>query len=172
MYTANSALLIARSQVGNHEGQTNGHWNNRQKYSEQLPGFAWSDGQPWCATFVQWCLWQAGVSVPEGARSAGCAQSVAAYKKAHRFTEYPGIGFQVFYGANGGTHTGIVYDYDSTYIYTIEGNTNNDGSAEGDGVYTKKRLRKVDFVYGYGIPYYHGKAETADKSWDGKDLSK
>lgn len=166
-----SAIQLAASQVGYHEGRANGAWDNQQKYSEQLPGFAWSDKQPWCATFVQWCLWQAGVNVPTGARSAGCATSAAAYKKAGRFTEYPGLGFQVFYGANGGTHTGIVYSYDDTYIYTYEGNTNDSGSAEGDGVYAKKRLRKVDYVYGYGIPYYHAKALTPDAKWNGKDLS-
>jgi hypothetical protein len=172
MYDAKATIQVAMSQVGYREGYSNGHWNNNQKYSDQLPGFSWSDGQPWCATFAQWCFWQVSVPVPPGAQSAGCAQSVAAYKKAGRFTEYPGIGFQVFYGANGGTHTGIVYNYDDTHIYTIEGNTNNDGSAEGDGVHLQKRLRKVDYVYGYGIPYFRNVAQSADRSWNGKDLSK
>lgn len=171
MFTASSAISIAASQVGYHEGKSNGHWNNDQKYSDQLPGFAWADKQPWCATFYQWLMWQVGVKVPDGARSASCATSVAAYKKAKRFTEYPGIGFQVFFGAGGKTHTGIVYDYDDTYIYTIEGNTNDSGSAEGDGVYKKKRLRKTDYVYGYGIPYFAGKAKCADPKWNGKDLA-
>lgn len=172
MYTAADAIAIATSQVGYHEGKSNGHWNNDQKYSDQLPGFAWSDKQPWCDTFANWCFWQAGVAVAVGAQSAGCLASVAAYKKAGRFTDYPGIGFQVFYGTGGGTHTGIVYNYDDTYIYTIEGNTNDDGSAEGDGVYKKKRLRKVAYVYGYGVPYYKGKAKSADPKWNGKELSK
>ncbi|MCA1839940.1 MAG: CHAP domain-containing protein [Actinobacteria bacterium] len=170
MYTANSAIQIANSQTGYHEGRSNGHWNNAQKYAVQLPGIA--DNQAWCDTFANWCLWQVGVSVPDGAISAGCAVSVAAYKKAGRWTEYPGIGFQVFYGPGGGTHTGIVTDYDDTYIYTVEGNTNTDGSAEGDGVYKKKRLRKVAYVYGYGIPYYSDNAKSADPKWNGKDLSK
>lgn len=170
MYTPTAALRCARSQIAYHEGKTGSNWNNIQKYSEQLPGFKWSDGQPWCDTFVQWALWQTGVKVPDGAQSASCLASVSAYKKAGRFTEYPGIGFQVFYGPNGGTHTGLVYDYDDTYIYTIEGNTNTNGSAEGDGVYEKKRLRKVDYVYGYGIPYYYGPAKTADPKWNGKEM--
>lgn len=171
MYSANDAIAVATSQVGYHEGKTNGHWNNDQKFSDMLPDFKWSDKQPWCATFAQWVLWLVGVNVPPGARSAGCAASVAGYKKAGRFTLYPGIGFQVFYGPGGGTHTGLVYKYDDTYIYTIEGNTNDSGSAEGDGVYKKKRLRKVDYVYGYGIPYYKGKAKSADPKWNGKELS-
>ena len=171
MYDALSAIEVASSQVGYREGKTGPSWDNDQKYSDQLPGFGWSDFKAWCATFAQWCFWQVGVKVPLGAQSASCLASVAAYKKAGRFTEYPGKGFQVFYGPKGGTHTGIVQGYDSTYIYTIEGNTNDSGSAEGNGVYKKRRLRKSDYVYGYGIPYYKGKAQSADPKWNGKELS-
>lgn len=170
MFGYHSALLVAQSQVGYHEGQSGGHWDNVQKYSEQLPGFNPTDGQAWCATFVQWCLWQVAVEVPDGARSADCAASVAAYKAAGRFSEYPGLGFQVFYGPNGGTHTGIIYNYDAMNIYAYEGNTNNTGAAEGDGVYDKTRPRKVPFVYGYGIPYYANHAVSADPNWMGRDL--
>ncbi len=167
-----SAIYIARSQIGYKEGKSSsGHWDNNQKYSDQLPGFAWSDGQPWCATFVQWCLWQVGVSVPSGARSASCLTSVKAYKKYSRFTEYPVVGAQVFFGSGGGTHTGLVYKYDRDYVYTIEGNTNATGSPEGDGVYTKKHARRSDYVYGYGLPYYNGIADTPDPRWDGKSLA-
>lgn len=172
MFTTRAVNRIAKSQIGYHEGYSNGHWNNDQKYSKTLPGFAWSDDQPWCATFVQWCLYHTGVTVPTGARSASCATSVKAYKTAGRFTEYPVIGGQIFFGQNGGTHTGLVYDYDDVYVYTVEGNTNTSGSPEGDGVYERKHLRKSTYVYGYGIPYYHGKAETPDPKWLGKELSK
>lgn len=168
MHDAASAIHIARSQVGYREGKTGVRYNNDQKYSDQLPGFAWSDWQPWCATFVQWCYWQVGVNVPAGARSASCAASCAAYKKAGRFTAYPVIGGQIFFGPNGGTHTGLVYDYDNTYAYTIEGNTNNTGSAEGDGVYLKKRVRRDDYVFGYGIPLFKGTLKSADPKWNGK----
>jgi hypothetical protein len=168
MYDADSAIRIARSQAGYREGKTGNKYNNDQKFSDQLPGFTWSDKQPWCATFVQWCLWQVGVAVPPGARSASCANSAAAYKKAGRWTEYPVIGGQVFYGKNGGTHTGLVYDFDDTYVLAIEGNTNDDGSAEGDGVYLKKRLRRSDYVFGYGIPLYKNVLKSADPKWNGK----
>jgi hypothetical protein len=172
MYTTESVIQIAVSQVSYHEGKTGTHNNNDQKYSDQLPNFKWSDKQPWCCTFAHWCYWQVGVEVPTGARSASCATSVAAYKKAGRFTEYPCLGAQVFYGKNGGTHTGIVISYDDTYVYTVEGNTNDDGSAEGDGVYRKRRIRRDDYVYGYGLPYLRSKANTPDPKWSGKSLAK
>lgn len=172
MYNTSSAIGVGRSQVGYKEGRTNGHWNNDQKFSDQLPGFKWSDRQPWCATFVQWALWLVGVSVPSGARSASCGNSVQAYKRAGRFTEYPVTGAQVFYGAGGGSHTGIVVKWDETYVYTVEGNTNANGSAEGDGVYEKKRRRRDAYVYGYGIPYYTGKASSPDPKWNGRSMAK
>ena len=172
MFTVSSASYIAKSQLAYHEGQTGGHWNNDQKYSDQLPGFKWSDGQPWCCTFVHWCLWQVGVPVPAGAQSASCATSCAAYKNAGRFTEYPVLGAQAFYGPHGGSHTGLVVAYDDTWITTVEGNTNTTGSSEGDGVYQKQRRRRDAYVYGYGVPYYHGVGQSPDPKWNGRDLSK
>lgn len=172
MLTTASAILIARSQIGYREGRTGARYNNDQKYSDQLPGFAWSDKQPWCATFVQWLYWQTGVSVPSGARSASCANSCAAYKKAGRFTEYPVVGAQIFFGPRGGTHTGIVERYDGTYVYTIEGNTNTNGSPEGNGIYRKRRVRRDVYVYGYGIPYFRGKANSPDPKWSGREMAR
>lgn len=168
MYTAASAIHAAKSQVGYHEGKTGTHWNNIQKYA---PAIGFTNGLAWCDTFVNWVFVIAGIRIPSGAKSAGCAVSVNAYKKNGRFTQYPGIGFQVFYGSGGGAHTGIVCDYDATYIYTVEGNTNVNGSAEGDGVYDKKRVRRDAYVYGYGIPYYVGTCKSADPFWNGKELS-
>lgn len=173
MYDIDSVLKLADSQVGYHEGRTGTHWNNVQKYSEQVKGLAWSDGQPWCCVFANWCFTQAGVAVPAGAITASCAAGVAAYKKAHRFTEWPIIGGQVFYGAGGGSHTGIVLKYDDTYVWAIEGNTNTSGSAEGDGVYVKKRTRRDPYVYGYGIPYYENNVgNTPDPIWRNKSLGR
>lgn len=174
MYDIRSVLQLAQSQIGYHEGKSaSGRWNNVQKYSDQVAGLGWSDGQPWCATFANWCFTQAGVVVPAGAVTASCATGVAAYKKAKRFTAYPVIGAQVFYGTGGGKHTGIVKAYDDTYVWAVEGNTNDDGSAEGDGVYVKKRKRRDPYVYGYGIPYYQKDVgDTPDPIWRNKPLGR
>jgi hypothetical protein len=173
VYDIASVLRLARSQVGYHEGKSGGHWNNKQKYSDQVKGLEWSDNQPWCATFVAWCMTQAGVAVPAGAITASCAAGTAAYKKAHRFTEYPVRGAQCFMGTSGGSHTGIVDRWDDTYVWLIEGNTNTSGSAEGDGVYVKKRERRSPYVYGYGIPYYENdKGDTPDPVWRNHPLGR
>ena len=173
MFDIDSVLKLASSQVGYHEGKSGGHWNNHQKYSDQVPGLGRSDGQPWCCTFANWCINQAGVAVPAGAITASCAAGVAAYKKAHRWTEYPVVGAQVFYGPGGGTHTGIVQKWDDVYVWATEGNTNTNGSAEGDGVYGKKRTRRDPYVYGYGIPYYENDTgNTPDPIWRNRSLGR
>lgn len=171
MYDVASARDVAASQVGYHEGKSGGHWNNIQKFSELMSGWDWSDGQAWCATFCQFIFWFVGVKVPAGASSASCATSVAAYKKAKRWTDYPVTGAQVFFGPGGGEHCGYVEKWDATYVYTIEGNSNSTGAAEGDGVYRQKRVRTSANVYGYGIPYYNGKADTPDPAWKGRSMA-
>ncbi|MCX5237216.1 CHAP domain-containing protein [Streptomyces prunicolor] len=164
---AQKILGIARAEKGHHEGRKSGHWNNDQKYSDQTPGLEWSDFQAWCATFVSWSAMKAGLAALYP-RTASCETGVAWFKRRKQFSTYPAVGAQVFFGASGGTHTGLVYDYDDEFIYTIEGNTNDDGGAEGDGVYEKKRRRKDSYVYGYGYPAFAEGIKSADPAWEDK----
>lgn len=166
-------IRIAKGEVGYHEGRSGGHWNNNQKYSDQVPGLEWSDRQPWCDTFVHWValkadvldLWPDVTAKAKGG-SASCDISGAAWKKADRWSEYPAIGAQVFFGTPADlNHTGVVVDYDATYVWSVEGNTNTSGSREGDGVYLKKHLRRSANVVGYGYPAYPGGIKSADPAW-------
>ncbi|MFD8594544.1 peptidoglycan-binding protein [Kitasatospora sp. NPDC059646] len=159
---------MARSQVGYREGRYgSGSYNNDQKYSKEVPGLEWSNFQPWCATFCSWVAMRASVShlFP---RTASCLTGVAWFKDKGRWSAYPAIGAQVFYGNNGGTHTGLVYAYDADYIYSIEGNTNDSGSPEGVGVFLRKRARRDGYVYGYGLPAYAEGVTTADPALKGR----
>ncbi|WJN63042.1 endolysin [Streptomyces phage phiScoe3] len=160
-------LSLAEGEVGYHEGRSNGHWNNKEKYAAEVPGLAWADYQAWCATFVSWLALKADLA-DQYPRTASCEAGVAWFKKRGRFSEYPAIGAQVFYGPGGGTHTGIVVSFDGSTITTIEGNTNDNGSAEGDGVYRKVRQRKSDFVYGYGYPKFAEGIVSADPAYKGE----
>lgn len=160
-------IKIAKAEVGYHEGRSGGHWNNKEKYAAQVPGLAWvsDEGQPWCATFVSWVVLQAGVA-EYYPRTASTDAGAAWFKARNGWSTYPAIGAQVFYGHNGDmSHTGLVYDYDADYIYTVEGNTNTDGSAEGDGVYLKKRARRDAFVQGYGYPALPEGLKSADPKY-------
>ncbi|QJS09103.1 CHAP domain-containing protein [Streptomyces argyrophyllae] len=161
---------VAKSQEGYKEGYSNGHWDNREKYAAQVPGMAWvsAGGYPWCALFVAWVALKAGVAdlFP---RTASCAFGVDWFKKRGRFSAYPALGSQVFFGAGtGGTHTGIVLSYTKTTITYISGNTNANGSPEGNAVLTKTISRKSPYVYGYGLPAYAEGITTADPALKGK----
>ena len=151
-----SIANIARAEVGTHEGMSSGHHNNVQKYSPSVPGLEWSQGQPWCATFVAWCAMKAGLAefYP---RTASCDIGYQWFKVRGQLSEYPAIGAQVFFGTPADlVHTGLVIGFDKDFVYTIEGNTNDTGSREGDGVYRKARRRRDAYVVAYGYPKIPG----------------
>lgn len=157
---AKKMIALARTQVGYKEGV-----RNKQKYADEVPTLEWAQNQPWCATFMSWLAMKTGASKLYP-RTASCDAGGDWFKKQGRWSEYPAVGAQVFFGyPKDLNHTGIVYDYDDTYIYTIEGNTNDSGSREGDGVYYKKRLRRGSNVIGYGYPKFPLGIESADPKY-------
>lgn len=165
MHDYERIIAMARSQIGVREGYSNGHWNNDQKYSKELPGFAWSNRQAWCDTFVAWVFWKCALLNILKPPSAGVWTSYQGWLKAGRFTEYPTLGAQVIFGRN--VHTGIVVAYDANYIWTVEGNTNDTGSAEGNGVYERRRNRRDSQITGYGVPQFpDGVIVSADPHWN------
>jgi hypothetical protein len=159
-------IAVAKSQVGVHEGYSEGGWNNFTRYAYEVPTLAWADGQSWCDTFVSWVAMRAGVAnlFP---RTADCSASITWWQAANRWSWYPAVGSQVMLGPSGADHTGIVYAFDPVFIYTIEGNGNVNGTDEGDGVYLRKRKRSDVNVYGYGLPAYAEGIITADLSLKG-----
>ncbi|MEU3402374.1 peptidoglycan-binding protein [Streptomyces sp. NPDC006670] len=167
--TATAADLIsaARGEIGYQEGNDDGDWNNIQKYSPAVPDLEWSQGEAWCATFVAWCAQESG-NASLFPVTASCAEGVSWFSERDRFTEYPVIGGQVFFGPGGGSHTGICVAYTDSTITTVEGNTNDDGSAEGDGVYLKTRDRRSSRIYGYGVPDFAEGVVLADPEWKGR----
>lgn len=163
--TADKVIALAKTQVGYHEGRTGTLWNNHQKYSPAVPGLEWSQGQAWCATFISWLALKTGLSALFP-RTASTDTAAAWYQKRGRWSEYPAIGAQGFL-AHGSDefHTFLVTGYDAQYIYTIEGNSNTNGSPQGDGVYALKRRRTDAIVEGYGYPAYPEGIISADPAW-------
>lgn len=84
---------------------------------------------PWCAMFVSWCWYHAGLSedlllkycsVYTG--SEWCKEhNIFQYKKGYQ----PKSGDIIFFLSSGASHTGIVIYADENYVYTIEGNASN-----------------------------------------------
>lgn len=92
---------------------------------------------PWCAMFVSWCAYQAGILNTIVPKYALCAAGAQWYRNHHRYFEketgyISSPGDIVFFrNVNNGRmdHTGIVIDTDSFMIHTIEGNVGNAVSA-------------------------------------------
>lgn len=161
-----TGLLLG--EVGQREGRDpDGTWNNHQRYSIETPGLEWSDGQPWCATFEAWAARLAGMA-SLWPMTASCLYAVNWWKNKGRWSEYPVLGGPFYLGPGGGTHTGVVVAYDADTITTVEGNTNEGGSPQGDGVYRRTRNRRgPGSPYGYGVPAYPEGTVSADPALGG-----
>ncbi|MBL0372411.1 CHAP domain-containing protein [Rhizobium sp. KVB221] len=156
---ASAALDIAANQIGVLE-QPRG--SNRgpmvDEYMNAVDGGL--RGQPWCMAFVYWCFRQAAqqnglpLRVPktasvwrswEMAQAAGQGEILTAREaRADPDRVRPGMVFYIDTGGRNG-HTGFVRDIIDGKLVTIEGNTNNDGSREGYGVFQRSR-RRIDSI--------------------------
>lgn len=102
-------------------------------------------GSSWCGSFVGSNLAWVGVPTPPNPHSAWspnyATNIIWKAKRNNNITPKSGD-VVTFYYSNLGRigHTGFYIKTDNDgYFITIEGNTNNGGSREGDGVYKKKR---------------------------------
>lgn len=99
-------------------------------------------GDPWCAAFVSFvlCIVNGGTSpLP---MTASC-QAIREYAVAHgMLTTTPDAGdvFLLLDGANHAHHTGFCASQVADGVFsTIEGNTNDNGSRDGYGVFARRR---------------------------------
>ena len=126
---------VARSQIGYREGR-----NNDSKFGRWYG----MNHDAWCAMFVSWVFTRAGEPLPEIQGRKGFAKVAEGFRwaRAHRrLAKTPRVG-DIFLLSHGGArgHTGIVTRvHDDGTVTTIEGNTNNDGSRNGNGVYERTR---------------------------------
>ena len=96
---------------------------------------------PWCVAFVRWCCSRVGVWLP---RTAGVKRLWEMGEDLR--VDVPMTGdIAIHLRPDGLGHCGFVMDWtttdDGTMIQTIDGNTNAEGSREGDRVAIKDRPR-------------------------------
>lgn len=176
--TVDKVINIATNEVGYLEKKTNSSLdsktanagsNNYTKYWRDMkPSF---QGQPWCDCFVDWCFVQAyGKEEAQKLECGGCGEyytptSAQRYKdKKQWYTSSPKKGDQIFFkNSTRIYHTGLVYKVDSTYVYTIEGNTSTGSGvvANGGGVCKKKYALSNSKIAGYGRPKYDTETTSA-----------
>ena len=131
---------VALTQVGYQEKGTN------DTYYGDWFGLT---GYEWCGIFVSWCARQA--EIPESVlRQNGIADPRNFGIPYYHGSEYTPKTGDIFFNSSFG-HTGIVWYVDGEYVYTIEGNTNTDGSWNGYIVAIRKRLIRNCY---FGVPNY------------------
>lgn len=179
MASASKLIQVALEEVGYLEKATNA-WldsktanagsGNFTKYARDLdaiPGFynGRKNGFAWCDVFVDWCFVKAfGVDKAKGllcqpskSLGAGCGYSMNYYSSKGQLHTKPAVGDQIFFKSGKTiTHTGIVYDVDKTYVYTIEGNTSSASGVVANGGSVRKKKYKLSYsnIAGYGRPNY------------------
>lgn len=182
---ASKVIEIALAEVGYLEKKTNSQLDSKTanagsrnftKYARDLdniPDFynGKKNGYAWCDIFVDWCFVKAfGVEAakellkqPDKSTGAGCYYSANFYKKNNQFGQTPKKGAQIFFSDY--AHTGLVYDYDKTYVYTIEGNTSSASGvvANGGAVEKKKYKLNSSYIDGYGYPKYDDEPKEETK---------
>jgi hypothetical protein len=152
MATADDVLRIAAAEIGYKENPPN---SNRTKYGKWYG----LDGNPWCAMFLSWCFWQAGmplhIQTPKGFHYTSTGYE---WFKAHgALHQTPQRGDLVFFDFPGGharvEHVGIVESVGNGYIVTIEGNTSGSNNTNGGMVQRRNRALNSS-VKGFGRPAY------------------
>ena len=148
-----TAELVVREKTGHNDGA---------RVEAYLGYVGLKKGDPWCAAFVCWVFDQARVANPRtgwspglfpkerlvwkrGSKVAGKEVAVAG-KRGVAALPQKGDVFGIWFPDKGRiAHVGFVDSWTEKWLITVEGNTNEAGSREGDGVLRKRRL--VGSVY-------------------------
>ena len=133
---------IAKQQVGNVGGEPYWRW------------YGFDHRIEWCAVFVSWAANQAGVLNDKIPKFAGVYTGIEWFKARGQWQERgysPRPGDIIFFDweVDGKpNHVGIVEKAENGYIYTIEGNSTDDGCR------AKKYSINSSVIYGFGLPTY------------------
>lgn len=169
---ASTLIATAMAEVGYREKATNSQLEsktanagsrNYTKYAAWIdsnyPNFynGRKNGYSWCDVFNDYCYIKSfGLNKalellcqPLKSAGAGCKYSYNYFKAKNQVGKTPKKGAQIFFGSSVSNinHTGIVYDFDKTYVYTIEGNS-------GNMVSKRKYSRSNTSIVGYGYPKF------------------
>jgi len=162
---SNKSLYSKTANAGN---------GNYTKYALEMskyhPGI-YANGYPWCDTFVDWCMVKAFGDMAKELLHGWSAYTPtsAQYFKNNGQWHSRGIkGDIIFFKDSSGTicHTGIVYDTDNRYIYTVEGNTSFASGLIANGGAVAKKFYPIDSksIAGYGRPDYPDIKDKEEKN--------
>lgn len=125
-------VAAAQKETGAREGHVP---NTGPEVSVYLGYVGLKTPAPWCAAWVSYVFGQAGYSSPKTAWSPDLFPAKRCVKTAR-----PGLILGIYYPAlKRIAHCAIVERVSGSWCMSIEGNTNINGSREGDGVYRRTR---------------------------------
>lgn len=164
-------ILIALSQLGYHEGDSDADmdgWNlsgsnNFVEYNRLFCKLEGIWGYAWCAAFVSWCQFQAGIPAEIDCSEISCPRMINEILKPQglyvtRESGYIPLTGDLIYFKNAtsnavSTHVGLVIGVRDGYVYTVEGNG-------GDRVGKHKYALDDSYIVGYGALKYETKEGT------------
>ena len=133
-----TAELGVRERTGNNDGA---------RVELYLKSCGLKKGNPWCAAFVTWCYKTAGIKTVVSAYSPNWfAAKNTIYTKGKHSNKTPKQAdvFGIWFAEKRRiAHVGFIDEWEppNSHCITVEGNTNDAGSRDGDGVYRKRRLK-------------------------------
>jgi len=141
-------IEVASSQIGVKE--RTGH-NDGKQVEKYLRATGLGKGNAWCAAFITWCHEQANIPNPKSAYCPDWFKSNVVYERNALniwvYTFKKGQVFGLYFEAKRRVaHVGILEGETKFSYETIEGNTDADGSREGDGVYKKIRNKRSIYI--------------------------
>ena len=164
-------ILVALSQVGYHEGDSDadmdgwnlGGSNNYVEYNRLFTKLEGNWGYAWCAAFVSWCQFQAGIPAEIDCSEISCPRMINEILKPQNLYKtresgyVPLIGDLIYFknasSSAVSTHVGLVIGVSDGYVYTVEGNG-------GEKVARHKYSINDSYIVGYGALKYETREGT------------
>jgi len=159
-----AAITVAAAEIGVLEEPPGSNRGPRVDQYQRAAGLDPTQGSfPWCASFVYWSFAQAAHELERGnpvirtagvldhwrkAGEAGIKRLLAAEATDDPGSIHPGMIFVVDTGGGTG-HTGFVERVEGGRLVTVEGNTNDDGTREGIGVFRRTGRKIATINRGY-----------------------
>lgn len=151
MRLGEQALHVAYSQLGTTEKPLGS--NAGPEVERYLARIGLGKGYSWCMAFMYWCFSEAAIKlqVPNVLiKTGGVLDHWRRAKPQYKILKGPQIGdiFIMDFGRGKG-HTGLVTGSNRTHIFTIEGNSDANGSRTGGMVCENKRSKSDPKIIGY-----------------------
>lgn len=123
--------------------------NDGERVEQYLSSVGLEKGNPYCASFIHWTFEQNDINSPKSGYCPDWFKTNVIYKRNKvELISFPqssvfGIWFE---SKNRVAHVGFVYKDKGKQVETVEANTNDALSRDGDGVYKKIRLKSQIYV--------------------------